>query len=84
MTDDEAIVAMVDANLQREHILYSEKAFAYKMKMDALSHQGKRTDLTLDQVGLRLSAEQVSNDDSATQVKRYIRLTNLIKPLGYG
>ena len=78
---EEAIIALVDSNLHREHILPSEKAFAYKMKMDALSHQGKRTDLTSDQVGLKLSAEQVSNDDSATQVKRYIRLTNLIKPL---
>ena len=78
---EEAIIALVDSNLHREHILPSEKAFAYKMKMDALSHQGKRTDLTSDQVGLKLSAEQISNDDSATQVKRYIRLTNLIKPL---
>lgn len=81
ISHEEAIVALVDSNLHREHILPSEKAFAYKMKMDALYHQGKRTDLTLDQVGLKLSAEQVSNDDSATQVKRYIRLTNLIKPL---
>ena len=81
ISHEEAIIALVDSNLHREHILPSEKAFAYKMKMDALYHQGKRTDLTLDQVGLKLSAEQVSNDDSATQVKRYIRLTNLIKPL---
>lgn len=78
---EEAIIALVDSNLHREHILPSEKAFAYKMKMDTLSHQGKRTDLTSDQVGLKLSVEQVSNDDSATQVKRFIRLTNLIKPL---
>ena len=81
ISHEEAIIALVDSNLHREHILPSEKAFAYKIKMDALYHQGKRTDLTLDQVGLKLSAEQVSNDDSATQVKRYIRLTNLIKPL---
>lgn len=81
ISHEEAIIALVDSNLHREHILPSEKAFAYKMKMDALSHQGKRTDLTSDQVGLKLSVEQVSNDDSATQVKRYIRLTNLIKPL---
>ena len=81
ISHEEAIIALVDSNLHREHILPSEKAFAYKMKMDALSHQGKRTDLTSDQVGLKLSAEQVSNEDSATQVKRYIRLTNLIKPL---
>ena len=81
ISHEKAIIALVDSNLHREHILPSEKAFAYKMKMDALSHQGKRTDLTSDQVGLKLSAEQVSNEDSATQVKRYIRLTNLIKPL---
>ena len=81
ISHEKAIIALVDSNLHREHILPSEKAFAYKMKMDALSHQGKRTDLTSDQVGLKLSAEQVSNDDSATQVKRFIRLTNLIKPL---
>ena len=81
ISHEEAIIALVDSNLHREHILPSEKAFAYKMKMDALSHQGKRTDLTSDQVGLKLSTEQVSNDDSATQVKRFIRLTNLIKPL---
>ena len=81
ISHEEAIIALVDSNLHREHILPSEKAFAYKMKMDALSHQGKRTDLTSDQVGLKLSAEQVSNEDSATQVKRFIRLTNLIKPL---
>ncbi len=81
ISHEEAIIALVDSNLHREHILPSEKAFAYKMKMDALSHQGKRTDLTSDQVGLKSSAEQVSNDDSATQVKRFIRLTNLIKPL---
>ena len=81
ISHEEAIIALVGSNLHREHILPSEKAFAYKMKMDALSHQGKRTDLTSDQVGLKLSAEQVSNDDSATQVKRFIRLTNLIKPL---
>lgn len=81
ISHEEAIIALVDSNLHRDHILPSEKAFAYKMKMDALSHQGKRTDLTLDHVGLKLSAEQISNDDSATQVKRYIRLTNLIKPL---
>ena len=81
ISHEEAIIALVDSNLHREHVLPSEKAFAYKMKMEALSHQGKRTDLTSDQVGLKLSAEQVSNDDSATQVKRFIRLTKLIKPL---
>jgi ParB family chromosome partitioning protein len=81
MTREEAIIAMVDSNVQREHILPSEKAMAYKMKMDALAKQGKRTDLTSDQVGPKLTAAQISNDDSATQVKRYIRLTYLNKPL---
>ncbi len=81
MTREEAIITMVDSNIQREHILPSEKAFAYKMKMDALSKQGKRTDLTSDQVGPKLTVEQISKDDSATQVKRYIRLTYLNKQL---
>ena len=73
-----AAIALVDSNLHRERILPSEKAFAYKLKMDALSKQGKRTDLTSDQVGPKLTAETLSSDDSASQVKRYIRLTNLI------
>ena len=81
MTREEAIITMVDSNIQREHILPSEKAFAYKMKMEALSHQGKRTYLTSDQLGPKLAIERISKDDSATQIKRYIRLTNLIKPL---
>ena len=75
---DAATIALVDSNLHREHILPSEKAFAYKMKMDALSRQGKRTDLTSDQVGPKLTASTISAEDSASQVKRYIRLTNLI------
>ena len=75
---DAAAIALVDSNLHRERILPSEKAFAYKLKMDALSRQGKRTDLTSDQVGPKLTAATLSNDDSASQVKRYIRLTNLI------
>ena len=75
---DAAAIALVDSNLHREHILPSEKAFAYKMKMDALSKQGKRTDLTSDQVGPKLTAATLSSEDSASQVKRYIRLTNLI------
>ena len=75
---DAAAIALVDSNLHREHILPSEKAFAYKLKMDALSKQGKRTDLTSDQVGPKLTAATLSNDDSASQVKRYIRLTNLV------
>ena len=75
---DSAAIAVVDSNLQREHILPSEKAFAYKLKMEALSHQGKRTDLTSDQVGPKLTAATISETDSASQVKRYIRLTYLI------
>ena len=75
---DTAAIALVDSNLHRERILPSEKAFAYKLKMDALSKQGKRTDLTSDQVGPKLTAATLSSEDSASQVKRYIRLTNLI------
>lgn len=75
---DAAAIAVVDSNLHREHILPSEKAFAYKLKMEALSHQGKRTDLTSDQVGPKLTAAAISETDSASQVKRYIRLTYLL------
>ena len=75
---DAAAIAVVDSNLHREHILPSEKAFAYKLKMEALSHQGKRTDLTSDQVEPKLTAATISETDSASQVKRYIRLTYLI------
>ena len=78
---DSAAIAVVDSNLHREHILPSEKAFAYKLKMEALSRQGKRSDLTSDQVGPKLTVEKISDNDSATQVKRYIRLTNLIPPI---
>lgn len=82
MTDDEAVIAMVDANLQREHILPSEKAFAYKMKLEAMNRQGYRTDLTSRQVVGKLeSADLVSNDESGRQVQRYIRLTYLIPEL---
>ena len=80
MSDDEAVIAMVDANLQREHILPSEKAFAYKMKLDAIKHQG----VTSAQVGQKLlSVEKVAEDagESRNQVKRYIRLTYLIPEL---
>lgn len=77
LNDEEAIITMVDSNLQREKILPSEKAFAYKMKMEAIKHQGK----TSDQVGPKLSVEQISAGDSAMQVKRYIRLTNLTPEL---
>ena len=87
LTDDEATIIMVDSNMQREKVLPSEKAFAYKMKLDALSHQGKRTDLTCDQVGYKLerkkSVELLADKvgDSKTQIQRYIRLTYLIPEL---
>ena len=81
ISKEEADIILVDSNLHREHILPSEKAFAYKMKMDAIKKQGKRTDLTSDQVGPKLSADEISDADSASQVKRYIRLTNLIPRL---
>ena len=76
MTDEEAVIAMVDSNLQREHLLPSEKAFAYKMKMEALTHQGK----TSRQDGEKWSVAQISEtgNDSERQIHRYIRLTNLI------
>ena len=80
-TYEEAVIAMVDSNLQREHILPSEKAKAYKMKMDAMKQQGRRTDLTLVQLGPKLTAEDISTEDSPSQVKRYIRLTKLIPEL---
>lgn len=76
-----AAIALVDSNLHREHILPSEKAFAYKMKLEAMKRQGYRTDLTSDQVGPKLTVETISESESATQVKRYIRLTNLIPDL---
>lgn len=75
---DAASIVLVDSNLHREHILPSEKAFAYKLKSEALAHQGFRADLTSDQLGPKLTVEMVSENDSASQVKRYIRLTNLI------
>ena len=81
ISKEEADIILVDSNLHREHILPSEKAHAYKMKMDALKKQGKRTDLTSDQVGPKLSAGEISDTDSASQVKRYIRLTKLIPKL---
>ena len=76
MTDDEAVIAMVDANLQREHILPSEKAFAYKMKLEAISHQGKACGQLVHK-----SRDTVSKTDSGRQVQRYIRLTKLIPQL---
>lgn len=81
MDDDTAIIFMVDSNLQREHILPSERAFAYKMKMDALRHQGKRVDLTSSQVETKLRADEEiaeQTGQSRAQVQRYIRLTELI------
>lgn len=80
---DEAAVILVDSNLHREHILPSEKAFAYKLKTDALNHQGKRADLTLEQVAPKLSTEVVAEQENTSKdtVKRYIRLTNLIPEL---
>lgn len=84
MNDDAATVLMVDSNLQRENILPSERAFAYKMKLEAMKHQGERTDLTSVQVGPKLDAASKIGDDageSRSQIKRYIRLTNLIPEL---
>ncbi len=84
LDDDAAIILMVDANLQRETILPSERAYAYKMKLDAIKHQGARSDLTSDQVGPKLTAAQKvaeEANDTQTQVKRYIRLTELIPEL---
>lgn len=80
MSDDEAVIAMVDANLQREHILPSEKAFAYKMKLDAIKHQGKASVQVAEKL---LSVEKVADDagESKDQIRRYIRLTYLIPEL---
>lgn len=81
MTDDEAVILMVDSNIQREHILPSEKAFAYKMKMEALRHQGKKSELTSSQPGMRIQTMDIvgkDSGDSRNQVHRYIRLTHLI------
>ena len=78
---DAAAIALVDSNLHREKILPSEKAFAYKLKLEALKHQGARTDLTSGQVGPKLRSDEmvaVENGDSRKQVQRYIRLTELI------
>ena len=85
MTDDEAVIAMVDANIQREELLPSEKAFAYKMKMEAMRHQGERTDLTLGQnvPKFKRTTEAIAQGtgESYKQVQRYIRLTELIPDL---
>jgi len=84
MTDDAAVLLMVDSNLQREHILPGERAFAYKMKLEALKNQGARSDLTSSQVGMKLQALDIVGQeagDSRNQVHRFIRLTNLIPEL---
>ncbi len=84
LSDDEAIIAMVDSNMQREEILPSERAYAYKMKIDAMKRQGKRTDLTFSQVGIKLNSyEELSEQsgESRNQIHRYIRLTYLIPEL---
>ena len=77
MSDDEAVILMVDSNLQREHLLPSEKAFAYKMKLEALKHQGKSTS---GQLGQKWSRDSMADgiEDSSRQIQRYIRLTNLV------
>ena len=83
MTDDEATVMMVDANIQREELLPSEKAYAYRMKLEAMKRQGKRNDLTLGQNGPKLAVDEISKEsgDSSRQIKRFIRLTELIPEL---
>lgn len=84
MTDDEAVIAMVDANIQREELLPSEKAFAYKMKMEAIKNQGKRSDLTSSQNETKLRAdEKLAQEagESRAQIQRFIRLTELIPEL---
>lgn len=83
MTDDDAIILLVDSNIQRENILPSERAFAFKMKMDAIKRQGARSDLTSAQVAPKLSSEKIGEDSGMSKdtVKRYIRLTNLIPKL---
>lgn len=84
MDDDAATVLMVDSNLQRESILPSERAFAYKMKLEAMKHQGQRNDLTSSQVGTKLRTDQAMAEElgeSRNQIQRYIRLTNLIPEL---
>ena len=84
MDDNQAIINMVDSNLQRESILPSERAFAYKMKLEAIKNQGARSDLTSSQIGTKLRAdERVAQDagESRNQIQRFIRLTNLIPEL---
>ena len=80
MNDDEAVILMVDSNIQRENLLPSEKAFAYKMKLEAMKHQGERSDSSSGQVGHK-SRDFISEGESGRTVQRYIRLTYLAKPL---
>ena len=83
MSDDAAVILMVDSNLQREHILPSERAFAYKMKLEAIKNQGARSDLTSTQVAQKLSVEKVGDDAGVSKdtIRRFIRLTNLVPEL---
>ena len=83
MSDDAAVILMVDSNLQREHILPSERAFAYKMKLDAIKNQGARSDLTSTHVAQKLSVEKVGDDAGVSKdtIRRFIRLTNLVPEL---
>ena len=83
MDRDSAAIVLVDSNLHRDNVVPRERAFAYKMKMEALSHQGKRTDLTLEQVAPKLSTEIIGDSENVSKdtVKRYIRLTNLLPKL---
>lgn len=87
LTDDESIIIMIDSNLQRERILPSEKAYAYKMKLEAMKRQGKRTDLTSSPMGMKLNKKQSLDKmgeelgESRNQIHRHIRLTELIEPL---
>lgn len=83
LTDDESIIVMVDSNLQREKVLPSEKAFAYKMKLEAMSRQGQRSDLTSTPLVQKLSVEKLGEQagESRENIRRYIRLTELVKPI---
>jgi len=84
LTDEQAVIAMVDSNVQRENVLPSEKAFAYKMKLEALNRQGKRSDLTSCQIGTKCRSDSLlaeNSNESARTIQRYIRLTELIPQL---
>ena len=84
LNDDEATIIMVDSNLQRDHLLPSEKAFAYKMRLEAMKRQGQRTDLTSSQFGTKLRSDEIisaQTGDSRNQIARYVRLTYLVRPI---